>query len=215
MAIVGISGSPINGGNTDRMIRAILEANGKDSTFVNLSKLKFFPCRGCAHLCAATAMCGQKDELLPYLKEIRDAEALVIGSPRHHGSMTAWTTSFFSRMWCFLHENNTLRNKPAVFVSVGIRENEVGRETFRASMVREHEFDVIGEYHYMTFNPPCMKCGKGATCRHPRSGLWNLLGKDEDAMHNFEITPDKFTDWENDEMAVREVEKLGGLLREL
>ncbi|MBT3318917.1 MAG: flavodoxin family protein [Clostridia bacterium] len=214
MAIVGISGSPINGGNTDRMIQAILDKSGKQNTFVDLSKLKFFPCRGCAHLCATTAMCGQKDELLPYLKKIRDADALVIGSPRHHGNMTAWMISFFSRMWCFLHESNTLKGKPVIFVSVGIRENEVGRETFRASMVKEHEFNVLGDYHYMTFNPPCMKCGKGDTCRHPRGGLWNLLDKDEQAIRNFEITPDKFTAWEDDEEAVREVEKLGSLLRE-
>lgn len=214
MAIVGISGSPIVNGNTDRMTKAILEGSGKETTFVNLSMLKFSPCRGCAHLCADTAMCGQKDALLPYLKEIRDAEALVFASPRHHGDMTAWMTSFFSRMWCFLHDNNTLRDKPAVFMSVGIRENTKGRETFRASMIKEHEFDVIGEYHYMSFNAPCLKCGKGEMCRHPRGGLWTLLKKDEQAMRNFEFTPDKFTSWENDDEAVREVKRLGEVLRE-
>ena len=215
MAIVGISGSPIVGGNTDRMVKAILDKSGSQSTFLNLSTLKFSPCRGCAHLCATTAMCGQKDALLPYLKQIRDAHALVFASPRHHGNMTAWMTSFFSRMWCFLHENNTLNDKPAIFVSVGIRENETGRETFRASMIREHAFNVIGQYHYMSFNAPCLKCGKGDTCRHPRGGLWTLLGKEEAAMRCFKFTPDQFANWEDDAQAVAAVERLASLIREL
>ena len=81
MAIVGISGSPIIGGNVDRMTQRILELSCKETEFINLSKLKFFPCRGCAHKCATSAMCGVKDELHPYLEMIRDAEALVIASP--------------------------------------------------------------------------------------------------------------------------------------
>lgn len=215
MAIVGISGSPIVNGNTDRMTKAILELSGRESTFRNLSTLTFSPCRGCAHLCATTAMCGQKDELQPYLKDIRDAEALVFSSPRHHGNMTAWMTSFFSRLWCFLHENNTLRNKPVIFVSVGIRENPRGQETFRASMIKEHEFDVLGEYHYMSCNAPCLKCGAGSYCKNPSGGLWTLLNKDEEALRNFEFTPDKFTNWEDDPETVAQVKKFGEMLSKL
>ena len=95
MAIVGISGSPIVEGNVDRMTKAILQGSGKESKFINLSKLKFGPCRGCAHNCATTAMCGVKDELHPYLEDIRDAEALVLSTPVHHHFMTAWMYSFF------------------------------------------------------------------------------------------------------------------------
>ena len=87
MAIVGISGSPIIHGNTDRITRAILQESGRETNFINLSTLAFSPCRGFAHKCATQAMC-----------------------------------SFFSRLWCFLHESNTLRNKPVVFVGVGIRD---------------------------------------------------------------------------------------------
>jgi len=54
MAIVGISGSPVQGGNTDRLVRSLLEQSGPERTFVNLSTLDFVPCRGCADLCART-----------------------------------------------------------------------------------------------------------------------------------------------------------------
>ena len=140
MAIVGISGSPIGDGNTDRLVKAVLEASGGETRFVDLSKLSFSPCRGCAHNCATTAMCGVKDELHAHLADIRDAEALVIGSPVHHGTMTAWTYSFFSRLWCFLHENKTLNHRPVVFVSVGIDSIPAeGPATFDASLVKEVE----------------------------------------------------------------------------
>lgn len=212
MAIVGISGSPIIGGNVDRMTQRILELSCKETIFINLSKLKFFPCRGCAHNCATSAMCGVKDELHPYLAMIRDAEALVIASPRHHGDMTAWMYSFFSRLWCFLHDNHTLKNKPVIFVSAGCAKVTVGRETFRHSMIKEHEFNVLGQLYYTSYVFPCLTCGMGMECRNDHGGLWNYLGKDEDALKNYEITADKFQRWEDDRNIVNEVRKYGEIL---
>ena len=42
MAIVGISGSPIIDGNTDRMTMAILDKSGRDTKFINLVMDSFF-----------------------------------------------------------------------------------------------------------------------------------------------------------------------------
>jgi len=215
MAIIGISGSPIIDGNTDRMTKAILEKSGRETEFINLSKLKFFPCRGCAHNCATTAMCGVKDELHPYLKDIRDAEALVISSPRHHGDMTAWMYSFFSRLWCFLHENNSLKNKPVILISVGVKDIAKGRETFRASMIKEHKFDVLGEINYNSLNFPCLTCGAGDYCKSPHAGLWNYLNNDEEALRNFEFTPEQFRKWEDDEDIVNSVNKYAEMLSKI
>jgi multimeric flavodoxin WrbA len=214
MAIVGISGSPIVNGNTDRMTKAILEESGKSTRFINLSRLNYGPCRGCAYNCATTARCGVKDDLHPLLNEIRDAHALVIGSPVHHGTMTAWTYSFFSRLWCFLHENKTLNNRPVVFASTGIDSiPEQGPQTFNASLVKEHNFKMLGEIYFQSLVPPCFKCGKGDTCQ--RGGLWRMVGKDVDALNTFEITPDKFKRWEDDEQTVDAVKKVGGMLSEI
>jgi multimeric flavodoxin WrbA len=214
MAIVGISGSPISNSNTDRMIQSLLAESGKESKFVKLSKLNFSPCRGCAHLCATTAMCGVKDALHPWLAAIRDAEALVIGSPRHHGTMTAWTNSFFSRLWCFLHDNCTIYHKPVVFVSVGLFDEKPGRETFRSSTVKEHQFNVLGELHHKTYNPPCIKCGKGNTCMN-HGGLWKLLDHDEEALRNFDLKGHQFTRFEDDPETVHEIKRLGEKLSAL
>lgn len=44
---------------------------------------------------------------------------------------------------------------------VGLFDEEPGRETFRSSLVKEHQFNVLGELHHKTYNPPYIKCGKG------------------------------------------------------
>lgn len=215
MAIVGISGSPIPDGNTDRITKAILKASGRDTTFVNLSTLSYVPCRACAHLCAVSGMCGLEDDLLPYLKDIRNADALVLSSPIHHGYMSGWMYSFFTRLWCFGHVNVLLKDKPTVFVSTGIAEPErqKGSQAFRVRFARGHRLKVLGHLYYRSLIPPCLKCGAGHYCR--RGGLWYLLGKDEEALANFEFTADKFRRFEDDPEIVAEVERYGRLLAEV
>jgi len=88
MTIVGVSGSPILNGNTDRLVKVVLEQSGKEYVFVNLSTLRYDPCRACTHLCAKTNMCSIDDDLKLYLKLILDSEALVLGSPAHAGNIT-------------------------------------------------------------------------------------------------------------------------------
>ena len=78
MAIVGVSASPIQGGNTDRLVQALLERSGHEYVFVNLSTLSFAPCRACAHLCAETNSCAHKDDLWPHLEQILDAAPVLI-----------------------------------------------------------------------------------------------------------------------------------------
>ncbi len=42
-----------------------------------------------------------------------------------------------------------------------------------------------------------------------------MVGRNKEALDKFEITPDKFRRWEDDEQAVDEVEKYGRILAEL
>ena len=45
--VLGISGSPVVDSNTDRVVRAILEASGLEPEFVKLSASHIGPCRAC------------------------------------------------------------------------------------------------------------------------------------------------------------------------
>jgi multimeric flavodoxin WrbA len=76
VAIVGISGSLIQGGNTDRLVQSLLGQSGREYRFVNLSTLDFLPCRGFIHLCAKSNICPLEDGLRPCFEPILEADAL-------------------------------------------------------------------------------------------------------------------------------------------
>jgi len=217
MSIVGVSGSPIQGGNTDRLVKALLEQSGHEHTFVNLSALDFAPCRACARLCARTNICAHKDGLWPYFEAILGADALVLASPLHGGTITAWMYSFISRLWCFHHVKNLLEDKPVLLVVTALFEKnaEVGPERFEEVIIRRwgHRMRHVGTIFHATEIPPCYKCGVGNQCKV--GGLWHMVGHDEESLRNFVVTPEKFKRWEDCPRTVAEVERYAQALAEI
>jgi len=212
MTIVGVSGSPIVNGNTDRIIKALLEQSGKEYIFINLSTLRYDPCRACAHLCAKTNICPLDDDLKPYFEPILNSEALVLGTSVHGGNITAWMFSFLSRLWCFHHVKRLLRDKPVLLVATGLFKQSEYRVMARF-LERVPSENVIGHIYYTSSIPPCYKCGMGKICRV--GGLWAMVGRDEERLKKFEITPDKFKRWEDDPETVEKVARYAKILAEL
>jgi len=216
LAIMGVSGSPFVGGNTDRLVKAVLEKSGRESVFINLSKLRFDPCRGCCHFCATTNMCGRKDELHPYLKLVLKSEALVLGTPYQLGMATGFMYNFLTRLFCFQHVKKLLVDKPAVLVSVGIKPKEIqnGIASFESMVTHGDQFNLLGHIYFNSQTPPCLKCGAGSYCRV--GGLWKyVLGQDDNKLKEFEFTPDKFKKWEDCPQIVKEADRYGKILAEL
>ena len=214
MTIVGVSGSPILNGNTDRIIKALLQRSGKDYIFVNLSTLRYDPCRACAHLCAKTNMCPIDDDLKPYLKPILNSEALILGTPVHAGNITGWMFSFITRLWCFHHVKNLLKDKPVLLVLTGLfRGSERVILKFKERILVDHPVKIIGHIYYTTNIPPCFKCGMGNQCKV--GGLWAMVGFNEEKLRNFKVTQEKFKRWEDDPETVAKVEKYARILAEL
>ena len=216
MAIVGISGSPIQNGNTDRLVQSLLEQSGHEHTFVNLSKLSFVPCRGCAHLCARSNICPLEDDLRPLFEPILKADALVLASPIHGGAVTAWMFSLISRMWCFHHLRNLLKDKPLLLVVTALfqKSKDAGVRRFEEAIMRwGHHMRHLGALFVATEIPPCYKCGVGTRCKV--GGLWHMVGRDEEKLHSFKVTPDKFRRWEDCAQAVKDVERYARVLAEL
>ena len=216
MAVVGISGSPIQGGNTDRLVEALLEQSGCEHSFVNLSSLDYVPCRGCADLCAKSNICPLEDGLRPYFESIRDADALVLASPVHAGTITAWMFGFLSRIWCFHHLKNLLEDKPLLLVMTGLFQQGQYSAVHRfEESVRSwgHNMRHLGAIFHATEIPPCYKCGVGNSCKV--GGLWEMVGRDKEKLRNFEVTPDRFKRWEVCPRTVAEVERYAQVLAEL
>ena len=215
MTIVGVSGSPIPDGNTDRIVKALLEESGKDHVFVNLSTLRYDPCRACAHLCARTNMCPLDDDLQPYLEPILNSEALVLGTPVHAGNITGWTFSFITRLWCFHHVKNLLRDKPVLLVVAGLFKRSEYRvlAKFEERILVDHPVKILGHIYYTTEIPPCYKCGMGNVCKV--GGLWAMVDRDEERLKNWKLTRDMFIRWEDDPETVGKVEKYAKMIAEL
>ena len=215
MTVVGISGSPFVRGNTDRIIEAVLERSGKDHIFVNLSTLRYDPCRACAHLCARANLCPLDDDLKPFFEPIMNAEALVLGTPIHAGLMSGWMYSFTTRLSCFSHVTHPLEDKPVVLVVTGGFEgSERTVPQFADNVIRQSRgAKIVGHIFYASTIVPCFKCGRGKECKV--GGLWGLVGRDEEKLRNFQFTKEIFNRWEDSLETVAKVDEYGKLLAEL
>ena len=216
MTVIGISGSPIVGGNTDRIIQAVLERSGKERIFVNLSTLRYDSCRACAHLCARTNLCPLDDDLKPYFEPIMNAEALVLGTPIHAGLISGWMYSFTTRLSCFSHVTHPLAGKPVVLVVTGCFEGTESSAVpqFEDNVIRQSRgAKVVGHIFYASVIPPCYKCGRGRECKV--GGLWGLVGHDEEKLKNFRFSKQLFNRWEDSPEMVAKVDEHASLLAEL
>ena len=214
--IVGLSGSPVLDGNTDRMVKAILEQSGQDHVFVNLSTLRYDPCRACAHLCARTNLCPVEDDLEPYFEPIMNAKALVLGTPIHGGHITGWMSSFTTRLSCFSHVTHPLEGKPVLLVVTGLKREGEGRSVQRFTdnvIAQTRGANVIGHIYYASYTPPCYTCGKGDVCQV--GGLWSMLGRSEEKLQAFKLTRDMFKRWEDCPETVAQVERYAKTLSQL
>lgn len=101
MRILGVSGSPRRGGNSDIILDKILKGTGADSEIIYLSDMDFSSCVGCER-CRKDKICTRfEDDLTPLYEVIREAMGLVLVSPVHNYNITSWMKAFIDRLYCF------------------------------------------------------------------------------------------------------------------
>ncbi len=218
MALLGISGSPKKGGNTDQMVQALLEKSGREYEFVNLSRLKFDPCRGCVHLCAPERICQIKDGLHEWLHKVRDAEALVLATPYQMGMPTGFMVSFITRLEGFHHVVPALHNKPAVLISTGCKKHETqvneGIPRFESMVSHSDQIKPLGHIYYNSQSPPCFRCGEGQHCQ--MGGFYKyVLEGDKEKLDNTVVSTDLIKNWKDSPEIAGEIEHWGNVLKNL
>ena len=120
MKIIGFSSGVVGReSNVDRMVKAIMAETGCESEFVKLNDLNYSACKSCVWLCAKPQLCMLEDDLLPYSQKIKEADAVVLGSPVHVGTINAAMVGFISRLWAFRHVTIPIKNKPLVLALCG------------------------------------------------------------------------------------------------
>jgi multimeric flavodoxin WrbA len=127
MKVIGISGSPRRGGNTETLLKEVLrgaqEAGAETRLFI-LSKMKISPCRHCDG-CLKEGDCVVKDDMWLIYPEIESLDALVLASPIQFYGVSAQAKAMIDRCQAFWARKYVLKRRIAtkkrrgVFVSVG------------------------------------------------------------------------------------------------
>ena len=211
MKIIGFSAGVVDhDSNTDRMVKSIIEKSGYESEFVKLTELNYSTCKGCVWLCAKPEVCKLEDELVPYYQKVKEADAVVLGSPIHFRTISATMLAFISRLWGFRHVNFAIENKPFVLVICGIgHRKDTAEEDFRKAL-SPFEVRILDVVKYYSKLPPCYRCGRHQECSI--GGAYKMWG---DKAHTLTITPELFTKWEDDAKAVEKVDGVAEKLRKI
>ena len=209
MKVIGFSSGGVGREvNVDRMVKAILERSGQETEFVKLTELNYSGCKGCVKLCAPPQVCRLEDDLLPYYQKVKEADAVVLGSPVYFGAVNASMLAFTERFFGYRHVDVVIQKKPFVLVlSGGGRANDSAVEEF-CNRLRPFGVKILDVVQYGSGIPPCFSCGRHKECSI--GGLYGAVGK---AAHTMEIKPEFFHRWEEHPPIVEAVEEAADKLR--
>jgi multimeric flavodoxin WrbA len=120
MKVVGISGSPRKGGNTECLVRECLNEFAAHDWTVSefyLSGKTINPCVGC-ETCVESGGCAiTGDDMASLSEELAGCDAVIIGSPVYWRNVTAQLKAVFDRTFAYGHK--MLDGKVGGAISVG------------------------------------------------------------------------------------------------
>ncbi len=100
--IVGISGSPRRGGNTDILVEEALsgagEIAGVEPLFLGLAGKKIGHCTGCLACEQQKGICVRKDDFADFFKAYMEADGIILGTPVYHLSVTSVLKAAIDRL---------------------------------------------------------------------------------------------------------------------
>ena len=103
--IYAINGSPRKNGNTAQLLQKALEgaaSAGAEVKLIQLADLNFSGCRSCfacKKLANPSPDCILKDDLAEILKELLQADGIIMGSPIYFGAETGLYRNFMERLF--------------------------------------------------------------------------------------------------------------------
>ncbi|MHC4083883.1 MAG: flavodoxin family protein [Planctomycetota bacterium] len=193
MKVIGFSaGSTGRQGNVDRMVKAILDRSGHEVEFVKLADLNYSGCKGCVQLCARPQVCMMADDAQPYYQKVKEADAVVIGTPVYFNTITAMVWAFIERFFGYRHVDITISGKPFVLVVGGALMLDSAVEQLHKALCM-FEVNILDTVRYLSKVPPCFKCGRHTECKI--GGMYHMFGE---AAKQVKVTKQMFKRWEDD-----------------
>ena len=121
--ILGLSGTPIEGGNCDTMVKESLKACVKvgnvETEFVTLANKEVVTCKHCQWCIENMAPCKIKDDALLVFNKIEESDGLILGSPTWANTLSPFLPSLFSRARYHAFFTHRFRNKPVGTLTLG------------------------------------------------------------------------------------------------
>ena len=126
MNVLGISGSPRRGGNTDLLIQTalnVLNVEGIETDFLSLADRPIKPCTACGGcFTAKDVRCVQEDPAFEgVIERFTAADGILVGSPVYFGSATPQTMALLDRVGYVNRRHGFLRHKVGAAVVVARR----------------------------------------------------------------------------------------------
>lgn len=149
MRILGVSGSPRRGGNSDLILDHILKGAGMDSEIIYLSEIEFSSCVGCEQ-CRKDRICTRfEDDFTTFYEVIREAEGLALVSPVYNYNITSWMKAFIDRLYCFYNFDD---EQPRGWSSRFADQDRAAALAIVAEQVSEEDLGVAMEALRMPIN---------------------------------------------------------------
>ncbi len=127
MRVLGISGSPRRGGNTDILVQTALDVlaeQGLETEFLSLADRPIRPCMACRGCATAEGFrCVQEDPAFEgMIERFQNADGILVGSPVYFGSATPQTMALLDRVgYVARMKQNFLRRKVGAAIVVARR----------------------------------------------------------------------------------------------
>jgi len=105
--VIGFNGSPRKKANTVTLVEAVLKGaadQGAETRLVNLNTLNIKGCQGCEACKKEPGKCAYQDDLTPLIQEMKDCDAIVLGSPIYWFRVSAQLKILIDRFYCFMGE---------------------------------------------------------------------------------------------------------------
>jgi len=174
--VLGISGSPIENSNTDRLVQAVLDATELKFEFVKLSRINIRPCFACKR-CVPDNICKVKDDFPELAEKIKKARALIIGAYTPYKQVDGFTKALLERFWSLRHVTNLLRGKLCATVLTYLSPDAADnvKQALAIQLKEMERMELVGQV-MIKGNIPCLTCGEGDECE--MSGLRKRYGPD-------------------------------------
>jgi NAD(P)H-dependent FMN reductase len=191
------------------MVKAILKKSGHEVEFVKLADLNYSGCKGCVQLCAKPQVCRLEDDAQPYYQKVKEADAVVIGTPVYFDTVTSIAWAFIERFFGYRHVDIPIAGKSFVTVVGGAMMLDSAVEQLH-KILGMFEVNVLDTVRFHSKVPPCFKCGRHKECEI--GGLYMMLGE---PAKELTITKEMFTRWEDDSATAAAVDAAAEKLKNI